>query len=839
MVVLLASALARMRRTRQTMLLAWIGFTLSGILFAQMELLEPPPNHLARHVQEQRLSINRPLRISGWMQTPSQARPGSYIFDLATEAVEQDGRRHSATGVIRVYYYPKERHEPAFKLPYGTRVELLVGNLRAPRNYGNPGMFDYAASMRRRGISYSALLRNRDEDLVIHSGTSGSRLSAVVLDVREAMIASIGRLLPDAPREQSILRAMLLGDDNWLQERTEQAFQRSGTYHVLVISGWNVAVFAGPLLLLLTRFRMANWLSSLLVFLTVASFALIAQWEIPIVRASTMFLIYLLTRLFFRHRALTNSLAATALLLLAIHPSDLFDWGFQLSFLAVLTLSTIALPAVEWKISPLRHALDELFDPGKDTRFSKDQIQFRADLRTLSRYIASGGNKQVENQAALNGALRGFAWAALALAEAVFFTTLMQVGFALVSAHYFHRLTWSGILGNLFILPFASCIVLLGMFLIPVEIVLPWLGKLLGPLLGWLCLGLEGVAEFASELESLNLRVPTPTPWASMAFLCASILLAVLVSRRSRFAIHAGIGLLMACVWLSFPARRAVCRRGELEVTAMDVGQGDALLICFPGGSSMLVDAGGTIPIPGSPVRRQDIGETVVSAYLWHRGISEIDYVVLSHDHFDHMGGLEAVFENFRVGEFWMGPDAENRKMDWLRRRAARAGAKIIWPLRAAADTIVRNIDGVRVEVLSPPGDWEPTRVSNNDSIVLRLTYGSREILLAGDIESRMERALAAGGFTLKSDVLKVPHHGSRTSSTPEFLSRVSPQISIVSVGAHGRFGHPDPEVLERLAFGNKLLYTTPASGAISIRTDGNRLQVETFYGSNASRAGL
>lgn len=827
--VLYSGILHRYRRSWPALVVAWLGFALAGMSLHALEQVPPPENHLGSLARHGELNIAQPLKLTGWLRSPSHARPGLFVFDLAVESVEQQGRKLASHGIVRVYYYPRNANEEPLRLPYGLRVTLNAGNLRTPRNYGNPGMFDYAGSLQRRGVSHTALLRDRHTDLIVHAGTGGRMVEAVVLRVREALLESIEQLAPSQQVPQSILKAMLLGDDSWLTRSTEEAFQNSGTYHVLVISGWNVAVFAGPLLWLLTRARMANWLSSLLVSLAVIGFALVAHWELPIVRASTMFLIYLAARLFFRHRALTNSLAAAALLLLVNHPSDLFDWGFQLSFLAVLTLSAIALPAVEWKITPLRRALEGLFEVSRDARLSPGQIQFRTDLRTVFSFLTAPTGKLTEIPTPAHNGFRWCAVSVLVLAEALLFTALMQIGFSLVSAHYFHRLTWSGVLGNLLILPFASCIVLLGMVAAPVQILFPLLGKLLGPPLAWLCLGLEGIARFSAEIHFLNLRVPTPSLAFTGVFLGLSVALAALVTIRSRYTSVAGAGLLLACVTLSLPWRGQVCRGGELEMTALDVGQGDALFICFPGGSTMLVDAGGTIPIAGSPVRRQDIGETVVSPYLWKRGVTSLDYVVLSHHHFDHMGGLEAIFENFRVGEFWMGPDAGNRKMEWLRRKARGAGATVRWPVHASGSGENRTIDGVQVDVLSPPAGWTPARVSNNDSIVLRLTYGRRSLLLAGDIESRIEQALAADHPNLRSEVLKVAHHGSRSSSTSDFLARVSPMISIVSVGAFRRFGHPSPEVLERLGQNHQHLYLTPRDGAVTIRTDGNKLHVDTF----------
>jgi competence protein ComEC len=226
-----------------------------------------------------------------------------------------------------------------------------------------------------------------------------------------------------------------------------------------------------------------------------------------------------------------------------------------------------------------------------------------------------------------------------------------------------------------------------------------------------------------------------------------------------------------------------------------------------------------------------DIGESVVSSYLWSRRIQAIDYVVLTHDHWDHFGGLESVFENFRVKEFWMGPDPADRKMDWLREKAARAGARTV-RVQAGSRHV---IDGAEVLVLSPPADWAPHRVSNNDSVVLRLNFGGRRILLPGDAGARVERRLAGEGLPISSDVLKVAHHGSRTSTTPEFLRGVAPRFGIISVGAFGRFGHPSQSVIEALRSAGVRTYRADQDGTVTISTDGNRIEFTTFR--NAQRS--
>jgi competence protein ComEC len=270
-----------------------------------------------------------------------------------------------------------------------------------------------------------------------------------------------------------------------------------------------------------------------------------------------------------------------------------------------------------------------------------------------------------------------------------------------------------------------------------------------------------------------------------------------------------------------YPAKLA---RGRLEIAVLDVGQGDAIFISFPKGATMLVDGGGAIPIPGAPPPRLNVGESVISSYLWSRNVQQLDYVVLTHDHYDHFGGLEPVLRNFRVGELWMGPDPADRPMDRLRAVAASRSTRSIHVEQGHGSMI----DGVKVEVLSPPAGWTPSRVSNNDSVVLRLTYGGRTILLPGDVEARMEQRLAQDGVELASDVLKIAHHGSRTSTTAEFLSRVSPTFGVISVGAFKRFGHPNDDVLAALAAAGVQTYRTDQDGTVTFSTDGHRLDVAT-----------
>jgi competence protein ComEC len=268
-------------------------------------------------------------------------------------------------------------------------------------------------------------------------------------------------------------------------------------------------------------------------------------------------------------------------------------------------------------------------------------------------------------------------------------------------------------------------------------------------------------------------------------------------------------------LWHPWPAQ---IEPGMLELTAIDVGQGDSLLVVFPGGAIMLVDGGGRLVfgLQRSSSSNLDIGEDVVSPYLWTRGIRRIDIVVATHAHEDHIGGLPAVLANFRPKELWTGANPPDR----LVASAASLG------LRVSSKHAPESFDfsGARVQVLAPTQDYVPRQPGNNDSLAFRISYGSRSFLLTGDLERAVESKLLATGEMQHSDVLKVGHHGSRTSSSEPFLEAVSPSVALISAGFENSFGHPHPDVLGRLIFDHTAILRTDLDGLASVRTDGKRL---------------
>ena len=266
-----------------------------------------------------------------------------------------------------------------------------------------------------------------------------------------------------------------------------------------------------------------------------------------------------------------------------------------------------------------------------------------------------------------------------------------------------------------------------------------------------------------------------------------------------------------------------------LEVSVLDVGQGDSLFLAFPDGRTLLIDGGGAYSASrfGGMRTGLDIGESVVSPFLWQRGIRRLNAIALSHAHTDHLDGLNAILDNFLVQELWIGRTVNTVPFRGLLEHARARGVRIVE--RTRGESFSRG--GVQGLVLWPEDRSEAAEASNNDSLVLWLTHGSRAFLLPGDIEKPIEADLVGRGDPLMSDVLKVPHHGSRTSATEPMLRAVQPRYAVISVGETNPFGHPHRDTLSRLSAAGVRALRTDVDGTVKFVCDGKTIRLTTFAG--------
>lgn len=739
-------------------------------------------------------------------------------IDVQSEQVEAGGATYAVRAGIRLSIYSRAERDPeepaVFQPPtaqhqftYGERLRFNA-KLRPPRNFGNPGGFDYRYYLAREGMA--ALASTKQQEVEVLPGFAGSRLPLWRSQARRALLTRIGQLW--SGDDAGIVSAMLIGERSLLDRNDKLAFQRTGVFHVLVVSGLNVAIIAFCVFWGLRRLRMHDVLATAITMALCAAFAFLTDAGAPVVRATIMVVFYLVARLLYRERAPLNALGGAALLILLADPRALFDASFQLSFAAVLAIAGIALPVLERTSQPYRAGLAYLDSLPYDASVAPRVAQFRLDLRMIAARLA-----RFTGQRPAQWLVTAFCHATLVVYDVVVVSALVQVALALPMAWYFHRAVLLGVPANVLVVPLMSALFPLALAAVLLSFLSTTLALPLAMLSGALLELVNLLLQTLASWRASELRVATPTP-ALAAAAAGAFALALLLVRGRRVLATAGVAALAAtAAWIAFVPPAPQLRPGVLEITALDVGQGDALFVAAPDGRLLLIDAGGSMR---PSVSEFDIGEDVVSPYLWSRGITRLDAIALTHAHADHIGGMRAIIVNFQPRELWVGANPPVPVYQALLAEAARNGVAV--RQYAAGDEF--RFGGAAVRVLAPPAGWEVKRTPrNNDSLALLLTYQKTSALLEGDAEKKIEKMIAEG--SPRADLLKVGHHGSATSTTPELLAAVQPKLAIISVGYRSPFGHPRPEVLARLREARAITHRTDTQGAVTFLLDGTRVE--------------
>lgn len=644
---------------------------------------------------------------------------------------------------------------------------LFRSRLRTPHSFHNEGDFDSARYLTRKGIAATAWLSSPDEILLAKkSNLWGASFFQKVRGL-------IQKRLDEIPRPQAVafIKAILLGDTSGLDQDSQGLLMRLGLSHLLAVSGLNVGMINGVayafFLFLLKRssrlilFFPVRKLAALFTFIPLLFYLGLAGFSPSAARAGLMVGLYLVAVLLNRDRNWANLLAAAALILGAWDPTLLFERSFQLSFLATGALI-----------------------------FVMSQEQFSARGR-LSQY-------------------------ALVSAGILLLTAPLASSFT-------HLFSIAGLLCNYIAIP------LVGFFVLPLAFVGSLLSFIPGPL-AHLAFSLDAavVSMFFKGLHFLDpalsylswplvlTNIEIVLFYAFVLFLAFSV-----YWRRAWLGAACFLSLFVGVFfwpWIQTPFS------STLQVHFLDVGQGDATLIEFPGGERWLVDAGGYLipPKEGDPPVF-NAGEKVLVPYFLRHRIYHLDKLILTHPHPEHFGGMEPLLKTIAVKEVWL-PQVETQERAFQSLLQVISEKKI--PLvRADASLSERLIQGVRLRVLHPR-IHSPGMSLNDSSLVLKLTYGEQSILLTGDIEKQAEALLLESAQDLKSTVLKVPHHGSETSSTAAFLKAVSPRASVISCGYQNPFNFPRAGVLGRLREAGSQIYRTDLDGEVIVTTDGAKLWI-------------
>jgi competence protein ComEC len=402
-------------------------------------------------------------------------------------------------------------------------------------------------------------------------------------------------------------------------------------------------------------------------------------------------------------------------------------------------------------------------------------------------------------------------------------TAAAELAIMPVQAAVFSRVGVAGLGLNFVAIPAMAAVQVTGLAAVLLGAVSSGAAALAGGLAHRAAVTLVSSAAVVDHLPWLSWRVPpTPLVWTAAYYACLVAAIAATPKSRIRRAGGGVAGLLAAAIMTAPGIGRAAPLPGILRITMLDVGQGESIVVQFPGGHTLLVDAGGSA---GS----FDVGGRVVTPALWALGVRRLDWLLVTHPDLDHAGGVPAVIEDLAPREVWEGipvPGAGPREA--VVAAAGRHG--LVWRTVRAGHSL--DVGGVRVDVVHPPEpDWERRSVRNDDSVVTRLRYRELEVLLSGDagpeFESIVPRADRQGVWR----ILKVAHHGSRSSSTAPFVERVVPDVALVSAGADNLFGHPHPDVLRRLAEVRAQVFRTDRDGAVTIETDGVSVGVRTESG--------
>jgi competence protein ComEC len=833
---------------RNRLAAAWVAaltaWAMLGGLASSIERAAVPADRVDKLIASGRLDTSGPLRWRGRLREDPLALPWGHRFEIDLEQVETAGQLISVSGGLRANLYYDRRDDSSNSGPWvnyraGDRVEALI-RARPPRNFLDPGAFDLRGYLANQRIDLTGTLRSGD--LLQLVDRPRPTISQRLARARGALLARLDALFPGQPERAAVVRAMLLGDRSFVDSQVVLSFQKTAAYHVLVVAGLHVGALVVFLFWLCRRLRLSIGATSIVTLLALAAYVGVVQDRPPIFRAALMAALYLLARPLFRRIELLNTVALAALVILLWKPSSLADSSFELSFLAAGVIAGLALPWMERTSAPYRAGLAHLGDVTRDAVHPPKIVQFRMEMRAAGKWLAA---RLPGRLAARAGSLLALPIrAGLRLWEIILLSTVIQWGMLPMLALDFHRVSLAGPVSNIPAVLLTGLIVPLGFLTLALTFVWSQLAHALAHLLGMCTAWLVAIVGWFSRWPRVSYRIPGPPAWLVLAFFVALVLLAAAAraaaARRSgRFARRRLPAAIRPAEWISALALAgltilvATCPfapnldRGKLSITVLDVGQGDSIFASFPDGRTMLIDGGGLAGSEWSGGYHTgiDVGEEVVSPYLWSRRLKRLDVVALTHAHHDHIDGLHAVLQNFHVSQLWVGRDETTPAFEALLAEARARGVTIV---HQTAGTQFRW-DDVTGTVLWPPDSPAVTEASNDDSLVMRIEDGRMRFLLTGDIQQPVEDKLAADRAPLAAVFLKVPHHGSKTSSTPAFLAAVAPRVAAVSVGEGNPFGQPVESVVERYALAGVRFLRTDRDGAITAETNGRDLRVSTF----------
>lgn len=738
--------------------------------------------------------IGVPVEVEGEVVEPIRRAPDRFVMIVDVKYIRQDGQLSPTSGLLRLTWRDSNQ-----AVHQGNHIKVLA-QLREPYGTHNPGGFHYGQYLKRKGIHAVAFVSGPDK-IQVREATEILAFSQFWQRIDEwrdqVHRASIATLMDPA---LGLFLGMIIGEQNFITPEVRDVFMATGTVHIISISGSHLGLI-GFLVFFLVKgvvLRLPvvwlDWLSLrltatrlavIITIPTVSFYTLLAGAEVATIRSWIMIVLFLIAVWMGREKHLLTALGVAAVLVLGANPQSIYDISFQLSYTAVLAIALLV---------------------------RMNQNKSEDDLEAV--YSSTGVSEGLWQHTK-----QGW-W----MTVAVTLATLPLV------AYYFNQIAWLGLLSNMVVVPFV------GFLVIPLGLLsVVWIlvtGSEVLPL-GMLN---QAIADLLVQIVTLLAQIPgaewhVASPSILMMVVFYSLLLAIVFSiKMPKVRVGCAIGVLAILLWWAWSPRSDI-DQNILRVTFLDVGQGDATVIELPSGETILIDG-------GPAYQRLNMGQAVIGPYLWDRGIRRIDHVIATHPQWDHVGGLPWILKSFEVGQYWSnGIAREQAFYQRLQKGIQESGLKeqIAWHGQEIAST-----DSCTIKALSPFTNSEEFHgssafsvsgsVLNNHSIITRLECGPHSFLLTADAEVDALSKLNELPDAHTARVVKVPHHGAKSSLHQEWIHQLDAEVAVVSAGRHNRYGHPYPSVVEAYAQEGIPLYRTDQDGAVWITAnlDSSEMTIHT-----------
>lgn len=701
-------------------------------------------------------------------------------FTLKAEAVKNASGWKSASGLAKASVYS----EKGIGLRFGDELilEALILNPSGPKD---PGVFDYTKYLQTQNI-YS-LLTVKEDFFMKKTGNRAGRFMKAAYGSRCAIRNLFDTYLK--PPYGGFMNAILIGDRSELDDVLKDDFVKTGTVHILAISGLNVGLIAALFLAFFGILRLPKKFNFMLTLIFLIFYTVVAGSSPPIVRATMMFAVFVIGYMINRETDTLNSLSLAAFLMLLWNPKELFDPSFQLSF-ASLAAVIIFVPKI-----------NELAGP--------DMLTGRTISKKIFRYLYLGVATSIA------------AW----------------LGTWPIISSYFNMVSPISVIANLVDIPLLFVLTAASFIFAAVGFVSGFLANATAPFLCAVERFLFMSNHFFAGIPFSYFRVGAP---GAAFFVIYYVLLFLLFFPKAfefgRIKITRSRVLLVILLVLNISVWKENINFNNktLKITFLDVGQGDSIFMELPGRGSVLIDGG-----PGGEEGKYDAGESIVAPYLWNKGIRSIDAVIVTHFHADHLGGLIYILKNFKVGcVIDNGARITDSAMYYEYMKVLKD--KCIRHFTVADGDTIESQGGVKFFVLNPeekPKLSEALSSENDNSLVLKLIYKNFSCMLCGDATSApMQRLLSYDSF-LKSDVMKISHHGGRLGDekiASEFFMQVAPKVCVTSAGQTGRNFAKAGEMPDFITYLNSTSYVTNKDGAITVSIDEKLLySVKTYISKN------